>query len=262
MKANTIDEVIAYLDEIIRESRAKSNRQGYFASLYRRVTVAVKTGIDTKAFEDGDRMGVFDVTFANRYFEAYDAYRQGQPLTESWRVAFQAAEQPGPILLQHLLLGMNAHINLDLGVTAATVCPGSAIQELQADFFKINLVLASLVGECAREFGRVWPIIAWANSFLDTPEEICTAYELQQARNYAWNTALQLSAQPSSGWADAITRQDRIVGAWGQAIFHPMLPVALIFWIGRITDHSTVDQMLDILNEQIAKARLRMSLIG
>jgi hypothetical protein len=260
MQAKTIDGVIAFLDDIIRESHDRSSRHGYFASLYRRVTVAVKLGIMNKTFEDGARMEMFDVTFANRYFEAYDAYRQGQPLTDSWRAALQAVEQPGPILMQHLLLGMNAHINLDLGVTAATVCPGSAIQELKADFFKINLVLASLVGECARELGRIWPIIAWANAFLDTPEEICTAYALGQSRNYAWGIAEQLSALPPSGWADAITRQDRIVNAWAQQIFRPILPMALIFWIGHITDHRTVAQTLDILNEKVAQARILISL--
>ncbi len=261
MKANTIDEVIAYLDEIIQESRDKSTRQGYFAALYRRVTVAVKTGIAQKAFEDGARMEMFDVTFANRYFEAYDAYRQGQSLSGSWRTAFQAADQADPTLLQHLLLGMNAHINLDLGVAAATVCAGGSIQDLKADFFQINLVLASLVGECAREFGRIWPIIAWANSFLDTPEEICTAFELGQARNYAWNLAEQISALPPAAWPEAIARQDQIVNAWAKSIFRPLLPIAFVFWIGHLTERTPIQQEIDILNERVTRAQVRMSLI-
>jgi hypothetical protein len=41
---------------------------------------------------------------------------------------------PSPRVVQHVLLGMNAHINLDLGVAAAEVAPGPAIAGLRGDF--------------------------------------------------------------------------------------------------------------------------------
>ncbi len=63
MKANTIDEVIVYLDEIINDARQKFSRRGYFAALYRRVTAAVKIRIAQKQFEDGARIEAFDVTY-------------------------------------------------------------------------------------------------------------------------------------------------------------------------------------------------------
>ena len=44
------------------------------------------------------------------------------------------------------MIGMNAHINLDLGIAAATVAPTPAeLEALHADFNRINDVLARLV---------------------------------------------------------------------------------------------------------------------
>ena len=91
--------------------------------------------------------------FANRYLAAYDAYQNHKPVTESWQYTFQVNEQWWPIVLQHLLLGMNAHINLDLGIAAARISPGEKLQSLQNDFLKINKILEGFSGVCKRRVG-------------------------------------------------------------------------------------------------------------
>ena len=98
---------------------------GYFPALYRKVTVEVKRGIEERVFDDGPRMERLDVVFAKRYLDAFDAYMEGGAPTRAWVLAFETTGQWWPIVLQHLLLGMNAHINLDLGIAAARVSPGS-----------------------------------------------------------------------------------------------------------------------------------------
>lgn len=154
---NTLDEVVARLTAIVEHSSKTHSRLGYFAALYRLVTLKVQAGIAAEHFQDGVRMEQFDVIFANRYLAAYEAYQQGQPVSACWRVAFEAAEAWPPIILQQLLLGMNAHINLDLGIAAATVAPGAALSGLQHDFNKINALLAGLVTYVQAEIGSVSP---------------------------------------------------------------------------------------------------------
>ena len=44
--ARTIDEVILQLDDIIARSIREQSRLGYFAALYRKVTIKVKEGIE------------------------------------------------------------------------------------------------------------------------------------------------------------------------------------------------------------------------
>ena len=59
--AKNIDEVIAQLTDIIDISRQEPGRLGYFAALYRKVTINVKQGILNGRFEDGARMERLDV---------------------------------------------------------------------------------------------------------------------------------------------------------------------------------------------------------
>ena len=56
-----IDEIIGRLTEIIETSIKTKSRQGYFAALYRKVTIKVREGIEQNYFDDGERMERFDV---------------------------------------------------------------------------------------------------------------------------------------------------------------------------------------------------------
>ena len=134
MQATTLDEVIAQLDAIISTSKQQSSRLGYFACLYRKMTMAVKQGITDHLFQDGPRMEKLDVIFANRYLTAYNTFTQNKSVTQAWQVAFEATAKNDYIALQHLLLGINAHINLDLGIAAAEASEGTDINALEKDF--------------------------------------------------------------------------------------------------------------------------------
>lgn len=145
--ARTIDDVLAELDRIVEESLASGDRLGYFAALYRKVTRKVKEGIASGYFEDGPRMERLDVVFADRYLDALAACRRGDKPTLAWQLAFAAAGRWRPLILQQLLVGINAHINLDLGISAATIAPGSSLAALRTDFDRINEILFSPVAE-------------------------------------------------------------------------------------------------------------------
>ncbi len=127
MPASTIDEVLEHLDGTIDLAHRQKSRLGYFAALYRNVTVKVREGILAGGFEDGARMERLDVAFANRYLDALERYHRGEDLSRCWRTSFEAAQNWHPIVLQHLLLGVNAHINLDLGIAAAQTSPGTQL---------------------------------------------------------------------------------------------------------------------------------------
>ena len=78
MLPTSLDEVVAPLEQIIEDSAARADRLGYFAALYNRVTEQVRDGIARGEFADNARMAQLDVTFANRYIAAYDAWRAGR----------------------------------------------------------------------------------------------------------------------------------------------------------------------------------------
>src|SRR5262249_45954570 len=137
----TTAEVLARLDDILAQCQRDGDRLGYFAALYRRVTAAVYDGIQNGRFLDAARMERFDVRFANRYFDALDAYRAGKEVTACWRVAFDSCKRRELTILQHLYIGLGAHLMLDLGIAAAESAPGSLIMDLHGDFNEITVIV-------------------------------------------------------------------------------------------------------------------------
>ena len=134
----TIDQVVTDLDRIVDRCWEQNSRLGYFPAMYRNVTSRIKSGVENGEFEDNARMERLDVVFASRYLTAIDAYWASQKPTRSWAYAFGQAEQSDNTVLHHLLLGMNAHINLDLAIAAADVSRGQDIEGLENDFTKVE----------------------------------------------------------------------------------------------------------------------------
>lgn len=85
-----------------------------------------------------------DVFFANRYLEAVQQWKAKKQPSGPWASAFTATKKPTVILLQQLLLGMNAHINYYLGIAAVDAAAGKDIQSLHKDFISINTIIGSL----------------------------------------------------------------------------------------------------------------------
>ena len=221
MPAKNIDEVITQLSDIIAYSRSESSRLGYFAALYRKVTINVKQGIQNGRFEDGARMERLDVNFANRYLEAYELHRKNQIPTASWQVSFEVAEHWRPLILQHLLLGINAHINLDLGIAAVETCPGDQLLQLKHDFDQINKLLADLVQPTQGEIGEVSPWIGFLEKIDPSSDDAIINFSMDRARASAWNFAVRLNSLGEDERIATVKQRDQAIAALGRLVYKP-----------------------------------------
>lgn len=216
----TIDGVIVALDEIVEHSIDAHSALGYFAALYRRVTVKVAQGINAGMFEDGPRMEELDVVFANRYLAAYHAHRGGEEVTASWQVAFAAEHRPSLSALQHLVLGMNAHINLDLGIAAAEVACGEPLA-LKADFMTINEILGGEINDTQNRLARFVRPLRLVDRLLGSIDEQFSMFSVSYARDKAWTQTLELCAG-GPGRRDGLIRQrDAAVSEFAQGLIRP-----------------------------------------
>ena len=68
----------------------------------------------------------------------------GGASARAWQVAFDAAARQHTMILQHVLLGMNAHINFDLPLAVIAAANGGKIADLEEDFKAINRILADV----------------------------------------------------------------------------------------------------------------------
>lgn len=224
---HSIDEVIAQLDQIIAACARTNSRAGYFACLYRKMTIAVKQGIANGLFENGLRMERFDVLFANRYLSAFRQHSSGQTCTNAWCHAFDAGLQPYTVI-QHLLLGMNAHINLDLGVAAAEVCAGQDIHALKGDFEKINAVIGSLVNTIQTDLEDICFPMRFVRFIDNAGKDAVINFSVTLARKAAWTNALALSALPEDNHPAYISTLDLQVAQVASNILTPDLSQSLL----------------------------------
>lgn len=247
MPATTIPEVIEGLDRVIEDAKREGSSMGYFAALYRGVTVAVRDGIAAGDFDDGPRMERLDVVFANRYLDAHAAYTTGVPVTRSWRLAFETTDDWWPIVLQHVLLGMNAHINLDLGIAAARVAPGPTLPSLRADFDGINGILAGLVDRVQSELASIWPLLRVLDHTAARTDEAIVNFAMERARDHAWSVAERLARLPTAEQEPVIGALDGAVVRIGERVRRPGLWISTVLKAVRLGEFGTVRRKIEVL---------------
>ena len=241
----TIDQVIEVLDNIILETEINKSPLGYFAVLYRKVTIKVKEGIAANFFDDGPRMEILDLVFAKRYIEAYYAYQKNESVTTSWLKTFELSTKYWPIVLQHLLMGMNAHINLDLGIAAAEISRGQNIEDLKNDFNKINEVLSDLVNEVQNDLAEIWPALKVILKLAGNVDDFLVDFNMKTARDGAWKFAKSIADLQGDEWQSQIENRDQKVAVKSRIITHAGFIARIIQVVIRIGERGTVAEKIE-----------------
>jgi hypothetical protein len=248
----TIQQVVDALGTVINWSIEASSRLGYFAALYKRVTIAVGIAVAEGKFEDGARLERLDAAFANRYFHALNGHfhpdRFPRP-THSWQVTFDAASRPEPILAQHMFAGVNAHIGLDLGIAAEAICPGPRLTTLREDFNRINAVLASQVTGVVEDINELSPVLADLYAVLKNYQINLINDTVQAYRDSAWRFATILAVTPGIADPAAIVVRDLQIAQQGALIFKPPLPISAFVSAIAARESRDIVSNLQALNE-------------
>jgi Family of unknown function (DUF5995) len=242
----TFDGCAAAFTKVIDRSRQEHDRVGLFACMYERVTAAVRGRCDDGEFVETARMERFVCTFADRYFAAHGEWRSGGSPTRSWAMAFEAARRWRPVVVQHLLLGMNAHINLDLGITTATLAGSpERLPGMRSDFDAVNDVLASVVDYSQDELAAASPWFGLVDHVGGRHDEALISFSLRRARDQAWALAEHLVTLPQAAWPAEIDRVDGEVADIARRILHPGFTVSAGLTLVRLREPWTAERALD-----------------
>ena len=217
--AQNIDQVIEELDVVVAWAIQHGKPAGLFAAMYRQVTLRVRDGIANGDFDDGPRMDRFDTVFASRYLEALRQHGRGEGCCCAWRVVFDASARVRP--MQHLFLGMGAHIGLDLPIAAAQV-GGPDTEALGRDFERINDILFSLIDGMQEVLDHHNPWMAGLDRLGGRVDEWVAAKALQRMRIQAWKRAVDLSGLRGGRLRVALRMLDLRVAGTGRLIRHPI----------------------------------------
>lgn len=200
----SIDDTLNEISGLLASMSADSSVLGYFPALYRRVTLKVRAAVLAEEFDDGERMARLVVVFAQRYLDAYSEYRSNGTCSQSWLVAFQCETGRGLTVLQHLLLGMNAHIGLDLGVAAAEVA-GADVLSIRGDFVRINAILGNEIDDTQARLTRIFRPLGLIDRLCGEVDERLSLFSIAYARDKAWSQCLELVL------ADEVTKRELIL---------------------------------------------------
>jgi hypothetical protein len=243
-KASTIDEVLKQLDAIIEDCIANDSRLGFFAYVYRRTIAEIANEIILGHFQDNERMETFDVEFANLYLDAFHNYREGLPVSKSWDFAFHSANEELTII-QHILFGMNAHINLDLSIATAKTMAGQPIKDIERDFNKVNDILKSITNELQDQLSKVSPLMFLVDLFGKNTDEKIIDFSMRKARTQAWNSAYLLWSLGEEHSEHSINKIDDFVYSLSNIIKNPKSIVfKLVLKIIQFFETKKVDKVI------------------
>jgi hypothetical protein len=199
-----IDALIERMQEILEPMVAANDPKRIFHATYLRTTIAVAEEIKRPGgFADPKWTERWDVAFADLYLEALEKSRAGEQPSRPWAVAFGA--QRGLPVLNHLLLGMNAHINYDLPQALLAVITdeefdnAELIARREADHKAIDDILAARVSAEGDELGTIVGPGSRLDRLLKPLNQGGTRRFLREARQKVWANAISLSQARRTG---------------------------------------------------------------
>jgi len=251
MQLQNIQDVVNQLGQIMQQCAATQNRAGYFAALYKRMTEAVKEAIAANQFEDGVRMEQLDMVFGRRYLDAYNAHCAKQTCSLSWQFTFDECADNSLIVLQHLLLGINTHINLDLAIAAATVAPGDKIYALQKDFYHINNIISSLLDDVQECLCEVWQPMRLVTKIANGRQDAVLNFSIDKARTTSWANAVMLANMTESQRTAYINEMDKLVNKVAVKIKSPGFGPGLLLRVIRATEFDDVARTIKLIDTTV-----------
>ena len=193
---STLDDVVRGLGALEARFRDRGDRRCMFLSLYGVVSAEMQARVAAGAFADPAWVHRYAVAFANLYREALEAYDAGRAadVPKAWRLCFDAARAGTGLVLQDVLLGVNAHVNNDLPLALERVSIDPERAARRRDHDAVNAVLAVVTDRATRRLAALYaPGLTAMDDCAGEIDELLGAFSLEVARDSAWDAAVSLA---------------------------------------------------------------------
>ena len=210
---------------------AAGDATGHFPAMYARVTERIAGAIDGGQFRDGPRMAAFAAAFAARYTGARGGHG-GPP--RCWQATWDVGGDRRLLVVQHLLLGINAHVNHDLPLVVVELADRTGdLASIRPDFDAVNDVLAATSQEVLDELDRV---ARWVSHAARLGGDRAFNFSLRVARRQAWEAAERLHRLDPEGRARDVRELDRLVTVLAYGITRPPFPASAVLPVLRLLE--------------------------
>jgi hypothetical protein len=171
--------------------------RGVFVTAYLHITQSIGAAIRENSFINNSWSVEYLICFANLYRIALLNYEKGKSdqVPKSWRIAFDLANDNKGFVIQHLLLGINAHINHDLALALNEVSIARNRDDKYQDHTDINIILEKATDGLKRNVAEKYaPILKRLDRGFGTLDDEITEFSIPKAREHAWSMALALNS--------------------------------------------------------------------
>ncbi len=184
---------------LIDQWEAAHDRRAIFLGCYRLMTRNMLDAIEAGRFHDGEWVSHLLDRFTDYYFTALDLYDQNSPDTSPvWNLVFTATRDVDVTTLQHLLLGVNAHINFDLVFALHDLLApkwadltDERHQQRHVDHELVNRIIGETVDAVQDQvIDRHSPWFEFVDKVMEPVDEWLTSRLISHWREEVWNNAV------------------------------------------------------------------------
>jgi hypothetical protein len=225
---HSIQEAIDALATLEREFVSRRDRRAVFVSPYVQVTQELQRRIEADFFHDSAWVTRYLLIFANLYRKALAAHETHDvmALPKAWQIALNTSASGAALVIQDLLLGMNAHINRDLPFALFEVGLDPQRDLRYRDHIAVNAILHALTDQIQDRIAAMYASgLGVLDSLLGNLDESFISFDMQVAREHAWNMGVALTNARSDAerqlLAGAIENQAAVVA---RLILTPNVP--------------------------------------
>lgn len=192
----SVPEVLTCLSELEAALYAQQDRRAVFTTTYLTMTREIAARIVHQDYHDPEWVGQYAIAFAELYRLAFLAYERGEreKVPRSWQISFDTSSRGENLLLQDMLLGVNAHINHDLPLALVAVTIDPRREERRDDHFAVNEAIRHATDAVQDRFGHLYaPVYKLLDRVLGDYDERIANFSIEKARLNAWASAVSLA---------------------------------------------------------------------
>lgn len=207
------NDALARMDVLLAGWAPAGDKREVFLSCYRMMTRNMQTKIEDGFFLDAEWVSRLLTLFSGYYFSALAEWEQ-DPVTAPrvWQIAHEQARVRQLAVWQHLILGVNAHINYDLvlAVTELLAPEWAGLEDAQKqeryeDYCRVNAVIAETIDEVQdRIIAPELPLTGVLDRFLGRLDELLISRIISSWRDRTWLAAMQLLETSEENTRDTI----------------------------------------------------------
>lgn len=192
----TLEQILAAFRGIEETLYAEKDRRGVFTSAYLSMTLEIASRVGEQQYNDPEWVRRYAVAFANLYRVAFLAFVKGDldAVPEPWRISFETSMEGSNLLLQDVLLGVNAHINHDLALALVEVSIDPGREARREDHFAVNEAIRHATDAVQERIGELYaPGFGILDRLLGSFDERTANFSIEKARLNAWTSAISLA---------------------------------------------------------------------